>query len=182
MDWNFLCGEPNNSTNWFSVHCIALGQQLSSALCSTLWTSSPLHSDVQQEHCGEVETNTVEQLLLNTTNWFSVHCSALEQQLSTELCSTLQEHCGQAPLLFAVECSAPTLCSKSTGSSSLHSGMLCTSSVEQALVYFVEQQLSSTLWCAAGPTTHSLDTETLDREGPIFMVMCHFWHRGTAGE
>ena len=136
MDWNFLCGQPNNSTNWFSVHCSALGQQL-----------------------------------------------------STELCSTLQEHCGQAPLLFALECSAPTLCTGATAFLSTvqqeHSllffaqWLLCTNSVEQAQVYFVEQELSSTLWCAAGPTTHSLDTETLDREGPIFMVMCHFWHRGT---
>ena len=152
----------------------------------------------------------MEQLLLNTTNWFSVHwgnsspqnCAALckntvDRLLYFSLWNALHQLCplGQQPSLV--------LCSKNTCSSSLHSGMLCTSSVEQALPYFVEQQLStelcstvecsveqallyfeeqqlsSTLWCAAGPTTHSLDTETLDRGGPIFMVMCHFWHRGT---
>ena len=132
MDWNFLCGEPNNSTNWFSVH----------------WSSSP-------QNCAALCKNTVDRLLYFSL-WNALH----------QLCAL-----GQQPSLV--------LCSKNTGTSSLHSGMLCTSSVEQALVYFVEQQLSSTLWCAAGPTTQSLDTETLDREGPIFMVMCHFWHRGT---
>ena len=100
----------------------------------------------------------------------------MDRLLYSSLWNALHQLCalGQQPSLV--------LCSKNTRSSSLHSGMFYTSSVEQALLYFEEQQLSTTLWCAAGPTTHSLDRETLDREGPIFMVMCHFWHRGTGWE
>ena len=128
----------------------------------------------------------MEQLLLNSTNWFSVHWGNSSPQNCAAPCKNTVDRLLYSSLwnalhqLYALgKQPSSALCSKNTGTSSLHSEMLCTSSVEQALVYFVQQQLSSTLWCAAGPTTHSLDTETLDREGPIFMVMCHFWHRGT---
>ena len=149
MDWNFLCGEPSNSTNWFSVHCSSPPQHCA-ALCGQvlLYALSLV--------CNKNNKNTVD----------SVNQLCGEAQLTGSLCT------GATALHRIVQHLARTLWT-------LRCGMLCTNSVEQAQVYFVEQQLSSTLWCAAGPTTHSLDTETLDREGPIFMVMCHFWHRGT---